>query len=161
MNRSTFYLRGAGGFSKSSKPYEYANYSPNQSSVKIPDCKPSFVYEDITKQSQALIYRQCGDYNPLYSDPRVAKKAGFPHPILHGLCTLGFAVRAVTMFCCNGEPTLVKRIFGQFLSSVYSGEILITEMWITGTKVIYQTKVKGENAHKVVLSGYVILKDIR
>ncbi|XP_039140500.1 enoyl-CoA hydratase 2, peroxisomal-like [Dioscorea cayenensis subsp. rotundata] len=159
MNRNTIYLRGAGGFSKSSKPYSYANYPANQIyPVKIPNSKPTFVYEDITQQSQALIYRLSGDYNPLHSDPMVAKNAGFSRPILHGLCSLGIAVRAVIKFCCNGEPTWVKSIFGRFLLHVYPGETLITEMWLQGTKVIYQTKVKERN--RPVLSGYVILKHI-
>ncbi|KAJ0966547.1 hypothetical protein J5N97_023464 [Dioscorea zingiberensis] len=159
MNRSTIYLRGAGGFSKSSKPYSYADYPANQvSPVKIPNSKPSLVYEDCTKQSQALIYRLSGDYNPLHSDPMVAKNAGFSRPILHGLCTLGFAVRAIIKSCCNGEPTLVKSIFGRFLLHVYPGETLITEMWLEGPKVIYQTKVKERN--RAVLSGYAILKHI-
>ncbi|KAH7690154.1 Enoyl-CoA hydratase 2 protein [Dioscorea alata] len=160
MNRSSFLLRGATGFPKSSRPYSYSNHPPVKP-VKIPNYEPDFVHKDTTIKSQALIYRQCGEYNPLYSDPKVAREAGFDRPILPGLCTLGFVVRAITKFCCKGKPTLVKRIFGEFIRSVYPGEALITEMWLTNTKVIYQTKVKRENTDKVVLSGYVILKDIR
>ncbi|KAK7251139.1 hypothetical protein RIF29_34076 [Crotalaria pallida] len=77
MNRMTVYLRGAGGFSKSSKPFSYSNYPSNQiSSVKIPESKPFSVFEDHTQPSQALLYRLSGDYNPLHSDPMFAKAAG-------------------------------------------------------------------------------------
>lgn len=159
MNRSTVYLRGAGGFSNSSKPYSYANYPANQvSNVKIPNCKPSLVYEDCTQPSQALLYRLSGDYNPLHSDPIIAQVAGFTRPILHGLCSLGFAVRAIIRTCCNGESAAVKSIFGRFLLHVYPGETLATEMWVEGPKVIYQTKVTERN--RAVLSGYVLLKHI-
>ncbi|XP_020091322.1 enoyl-CoA hydratase 2, peroxisomal [Ananas comosus] len=159
MNRSTIYLRGSGGFSDSSQPYSYATYPPNQiSRVSIPKTSPSAVYEDCTQKSQALLYRLSGDYNPLHSDPMVAQPAGFTRPILHGLCTLGFAVRAVIRSFCNGEPTAVKTIFGRFLLHVYPGETLITEMWLEGPRVIYQTTVKERN--RVVLSGYVELGHI-
>lgn len=157
MNRSTVYLRDAGGFSKSSKPYSYSSYPKEQfSSVTVPKQRPSIIYEDRTQQSQALLYRLSGDYNPLHSDPMLATIAGFNRPILHGLCTLGFAVRAIIRSICQGDPKAVSKIFGQFLLHVFPGESLITEMWIEGPRVIYQTKVKERN--QAVLSGCVILK---
>ncbi|KAI4965850.1 hypothetical protein ZWY2020_048003 [Hordeum vulgare] len=151
MNRSTIFLRGAGGFSDSSRPYSYTTYPANQiSRISIPNSAPSAVYEDQTQQSQALLYRLSGDYNPLHSDPMVAQVAGFTRPILHGLCTLGFAARAVIKSFCNGDPAAVQNIFGGFLLHVYPGETLVTEM------VQYQTKVKERD--RAVLSGYVLLK---
>jgi peroxisomal enoyl-CoA hydratase 2 len=159
MNRSTIYLRGAGGFSNSSPPYSYTNYPANQvSRVSIPKSGPAVVHEDPTQQSQALLYRLSGDYNPLHSDPMIAQVAGFSRPILHGLCTLGYAVRAIIKSICNGDETAVKNIFGRFLLHVYPGETLVTEMWPEGTKVIFQTKVKERS--RSVLSGYVVLKPI-
>ncbi|GMY28145.1 enoyl-CoA hydratase 2, peroxisomal [Fagus crenata] len=154
MNRTTFFLRGAGGFSKSSQPYSYSNYPTNKvSAVKIPKTQPFAAFEDCTQPSQALLYRLSGDYNPLHSDPMVAKIAGFSRPILPGLCTLGFAVRAIIKCICRGDPNLVKSISGRFLLHVYPGETLITEMWLEGLRVIYQAKVKERN--QTVLSGYV------
>ncbi|KAJ0087296.1 hypothetical protein Patl1_09450 [Pistacia atlantica] len=146
MNRMTAFLRGAGGFSKSSQPFSYSNYPTNQASAaKIPKVQPF----------AALLYRLSGDYNPLHSDPEIAKVAGFSRPILHGLCTLGFAVRAIIKCICRGDPNMVKSISGRFLLHVYPGETLITEMWIEGLRVIYQVKVKERN--RTVLSGYVDL----
>ncbi|KAL2346201.1 hypothetical protein Fmac_000201 [Flemingia macrophylla] len=157
MNRSTVYLRGAGGFSKSSKPFSFTNYPVKQTSaVKIPESKPFSVFEDRTQPSQALIYMLSGDYNPLHSDPMIAKVAGFSQPILHGLCTLGFAVRAIIKSICRGDPDLIKSIVGRFLLHVYPGETLVTEMWLEGSRVIYRTKVKERN--RAVLSGYVDLR---
>ncbi|KAK1633037.1 hypothetical protein QYE76_007352 [Lolium multiflorum] len=157
MNRSTIFLRGAGGFSDSSRPYSYTTYPANQiSRISIPDSAPSAVYEDPIQQSQALLYRLSGDYNPLHSDPMIAQVAGFTRPILHGLCTLGFAARAVIKSFGNGDPAVVQNIFGRFLLHVYPGETLVTEMWLDGQRVLYQTKVKERN--RAVLSGYVLLK---
>src|SRR3984885_2985524 len=48
-----------------------------------------------TREDQPLIYRLSGDRNPLHSYPWFAKElAGFPRPIIHGLCTSGFSGRA-------------------------------------------------------------------
>ncbi|KAF4384064.1 hypothetical protein G4B88_030960 [Cannabis sativa] len=168
MNRLTAFLRGAGGFSSSSQPFSYSNYPANQApAIKIPEQQPFTVFEDSTQPSQAsyffpslqaLLYRLSGDYNPLHSDPALAKVAGFSQPILHGLCTLGFAVRAIIKRICKGDPNMVKSISGRFLLHVYPGETLITEMWLQGMRVIYQTKVKERN--RAVLSGFVDLRNL-
>ncbi|KAK4429460.1 Enoyl-CoA hydratase 2, peroxisomal [Sesamum alatum] len=156
MNRMTVYLRGAGGFSKSSQPYSFTKYPSNQTfAYKIPQSQPFAVFEDCTQPSQALLYRLSGDYNPLHSDPMVAEIAGFSRPILHGLCTLGFAVRAIIKSICRGEQKMIKNISGRFLLHVYPGETLITEMWLEGLRVLYQVKVKERN--RAVLSGVVTL----
>ncbi|KAI3464745.1 hypothetical protein Pfo_021408 [Paulownia fortunei] len=156
MNRMAVYLRGAGGFSKSSQPYSYTKYPSNQTlAYKIPKSQPFAVFEECTQPSQALLYRLSGDYNPLHSDPMVAEIAGFSRPILHGLCTLGFAVRAIIISICRGEQSMIKNISGRFLLHVYPGETLITEMWLEGLRVLYQMKVKERN--RVVLSGIVTL----
>ncbi|XP_057859371.1 enoyl-CoA hydratase 2, peroxisomal isoform X2 [Cryptomeria japonica] len=159
-NRNTVYLRGTGGFSKTSDLYSYSSPSlmPKVTPVVIPKGTPFAVYEDKTQQSQALLYRLSGDYNPLHSDPMVANIAGFSRPILHGLCTLGYAVRAIIKCCCNGKPALVKSVLGRFILHVYPGETLITEMWKTDSRIIYQTRVKERQ--KVVLSGAVVVNHL-
>eukprot|EP00250_Pteridium_aquilinum_P006265 c16220_g1_i1 orf=379-1326(-) len=163
MSRSTIFLRGAGGFSKSrSQLYSYDKRSPSiKPLVKLPALPPKSaavtVHEDRTQPSQALLYRLSGDYNPLHSDPEVAKIAGFPRPILHGLCTLGFAVRAVIRHFCQGEPSLVQAVQGRFMLHVFPGETLVTQMWKednTG-RIFFLTSVKERS--RPVLSGVVSL----
>ncbi|KAM6592920.1 hypothetical protein CsatA_000623 [Cannabis sativa] len=67
-------------------------------------------------------------------------------------------VRAVIKRICKGDPNMVKSISGRFLLHVYPGETLITEMWLQGMRVIYQTKVKERN--RAVLSGFVDLRNL-
>ena len=63
---------------------------------EIPEREPDARIALPTREDQALIYRLSGDRNPLHSDPWFARElAGFPTPILHGLCTYGVAGRAL------------------------------------------------------------------
>lgn len=75
-------LRGVGGFGWP-RP-EIPRWSP-------PGRTPDVTVSIPTLPGQALLYRMSGDRNPLHSDPRVAREAGFGSPILHGMCSYGIA----------------------------------------------------------------------
>ena len=83
----TTFARGDGGFGGPS----LTQPDPH----KIPSRAPDKTIDITTRPDQALVYRLCGDRNPLHSDPEFAKKAGFPKPILHGMCTYGITCRGV------------------------------------------------------------------
>ncbi|CAI7893648.1 unnamed protein product, partial [Closterium sp. NIES-53] len=143
LNRSSIVLRGAGGFS--SKPATTStNPSPPQqqpqqppaargsaAGIKQPSVRPPphASTEERIPPNQALLYRLCGDLNPLHSDPEFAATAGYPRPILHGLCTLGFATRAILRTCCRGDPSLFHSVQVRFTGHVFPGETLITRTW--------------------------------
>ena len=90
--------------------------------------EPDWTIEESTSPEQALLYRICGDQNPLHADPAFAERVGFPQgPILHGLCTFGFVGRAVLKAVCKGDPDKLKVLSAQFRKPVWPGDTLVTK----------------------------------
>jgi acyl dehydratase len=94
-----------------------------------------------TRADQALLYRLCGDRNPLHSDPGFAKRAGFDRPILHGLCTFGFTGRALLHARCDGDVERFGSMGGRFRSPVLPGERLDVHLWDDDGRTLFQTRV--------------------
>jgi acyl dehydratase len=119
-NRYTLFLRGAGGFGgESSAP----------SAPDAPDRPADLVVETPTLPQQALLYRLCGDRNPLHVDPEVAHAAGFERPILHGLCTYGVVLRSVVGAVLDGDVEALRSYRARFSGVVFPGETIVTEVW--------------------------------
>jgi acyl dehydratase len=78
---------------------------------------------------QALVYRLCGDRNPLHVDAEHARAAGFPAPILHGLSTYGTVLRALVDGALDGRPESVATFRARFRGPLYPGETLRVEAW--------------------------------
>jgi len=130
--RSSVYIRGAGGFGGDRGPSGPVNEPPQR--------KPDHEVTYKTLPEQALIYRLSGDRNPLHSDPEFAKRAGFPRPILHGLCTYGFTGRALLHTLCGSDPARFKSMEGRCSKPVFPGEALTVVMWIDGKVCLFQTR---------------------
>jgi acyl dehydratase len=107
----------------------------------IPERAPDATCDLPTRPETALIYRLSGDPNPLHVDPAVAKAAGFPRPILHGLATFGIAGHAILKRLCGYDPARLSAIAGRFSAPVFPGETIRTEMWRDGTVVCFRARV--------------------
>jgi acyl dehydratase len=118
---AALFMRGDGGFGGMSE----GQPKPHP----VPDRLPDLTRDIATTENQALIYRLSGDLNPLHIDPAVATAAGFPRPILHGLCTYGIAGRAVLALLCDNDPARLKRLDVRFSSPVFPGETIRTDVW--------------------------------
>lgn len=146
----TTFCRGDGGLSKSDE-------SP-AALVATPDTAPDMTCSLPILEQAALIYRLCADDNPLHADPAVAAKAGYPRPILHGLCTYGVAARAIVQTACGNDASKLTSLNTRFSSPVYPGETLIVEMWKDGNKGVHFRAKVAERDIVVLSHGYAGIK---
>ncbi|MFZ4071503.1 MAG: MaoC/PaaZ C-terminal domain-containing protein [Caulobacterales bacterium] len=145
---SSTFARGDGGFGGPSEgapePHAVPN-RPHDSACAL-----------ATRPDQALIYRLSGDRNPLHSDPNIAKMAGFPRPILHGLCSYGVACRAVLQTYADYDPARIKHFDVRFSAPVFPGETIETRMWKDGDVISFECVVL-ERGVTVIKNGRCVL----
>lgn len=91
------------------------------------------------------------DRNPIHLDPKVAEAAGLPSVILHGLCTMAFATRALVNHVCDGDPSRLARVRVRFSRVVLPGDELTTRIWREDEETVGFETLNG--AGKSVLSG--------
>jgi acyl dehydratase len=125
--KRSIFARGEGGFGGDRGPS-----SPQLSPDRTPDLEISIP----TLPQQALLYRLCGDRNPLHSDPGFATAAGFPRPILHGLCTYGMTCKAITDALLDGDSAAVVSYSARFAGVVFPGETLNVRVWKEGGRFV-------------------------
>ncbi|MEC3976453.1 MaoC/PaaZ C-terminal domain-containing protein [Amycolatopsis sp. H20-H5] len=135
-SRSTIFARGEGGFGGERGPSDR---------VEPPSGEPDAVIDTPTLPQQALLYRLCGDRNPLHADPEFARRAGFDTPILHGLCTYGVVAKAVTDAFLDGDPTRVGSFAAKFAGVVYPGETLRTRVWREEDRLVVATTIPSRD----------------
>ena len=146
--RASRFARGDGGFGGPTegqpKPHEVPARAPDRS-VDIP-----------TRADQALLYRLCGDRNPLHSDPAFAWRAGFPRPILHGMCTYGLTCRAVLQTYADYDPAAFRRHAARFSAPVFPGETVTVDLWRDGEVISFEARVRERDA-TVIRNGMTVL----
>jgi len=132
--RSTYFLRGDGGCGSWGDIVEPPS--------ALPDGPPDAIIDLPTDPNQALIYRLSGDYNPVHIDPEVAAKAGFPRPILHGLCTYGIVCLGLVKHLCGGDPAQLKELFVRFSRPVFPGETIQLELYLNEADLRFRARAK-------------------
>ena len=148
FNTFSVYLRGEGGFGGESGP---------KASDAAPDREPDKVVEEKTLPQQALLYRLCGDRNPLHADSNFAAMGGFEMPILHGLCSFGYVGRAMLKEYCGNDPAKFKSMKVRFAGHVFPGETIITEMWKESDDKILVRAKTAERGLNVITNAAVAL----
>jgi acyl dehydratase len=143
QHRSIF-ARGEGGFGGERGP---------STSVAAPERAPDYEVPLPILPQQALLYRLCGDRNPLHSDPEFAAAAGFPRPILHGLCTFGITCKAMVDAALDSDVSRVASYGARFAGVVYPGEMLLARIWQQDDGRLLATVSAPSRDNEAVLSG--------
>lgn len=145
---NTIFIRDGGGFG--------GEPGPLRESHVMPQGEPDFVIDLPTRPEQALYYRMNGDDNPLHADPAVATAAGFPRPILHGLCTFGVVCHALLKGLAGYDASRLHSMNLRFSAPVFPGETIRNEIWRDGSfqaRVIERDTVVISNGRATFTAG--------
>jgi acyl dehydratase len=156
-NRTSLFIRGAGGFGGPRNPEGDAEAA--LAAEPLPGREPDEVVTYETRPDQALLYRLSGDRNPLHSDPVFAKRAGFDRPILHGLCTYGFTGRALLHAVCGSDPARFGAMRARFSKPTTPGDSLTIAVWDVGDRVpgAYRFRTETQRGETVMDAGLFTL----
>lgn len=145
VTRSSLFIRGEGGFGIVGPKDPWT----------VPEREPDVTLSASTRPDQALLYRLTGDHNPLHSDPAFAARAGFPRPILHGMCTYGVVGRTLLNELAAGDPDRFSGMSGRFSKPVFPGETLLVRAWRDARAAKFQ--VVNERGETVLDRGTLTL----
>ncbi len=146
--RSSIFVRGEGGWGG-----DRGTSTPVEPPARAADLDTTYA----VLPQQALLYRLCGDRNPLHADPDFAKAAGFPAPILHGLCSYGIVLRELTDGLLGGDASRVAGFGVKFAGVLFPGETIRVQGWREDDRVVASATVAGgDRAGSPVLADVVL-----
>jgi acyl dehydratase len=98
--------------------------------AETPVGEPLFRVSQTIDADQTYRYAQAsGDHNPIHTDESVARMAGLPGIIVHGLCTMAFTSKVMIDRLCAGDPRRLKRLRVRFSRPVFPGQTITTAIW--------------------------------
>lgn len=145
--RSSIFVRGEGGFGGDRGP---------STKVELPQREPDLDTSYHVTPQQALLYRLCGDRNPLHADPAFASKAGFPAPILHGLCSYGIVLRTVVEGLLDADSSRVGGFTARFAGVVFPDETIRVRAWDEGEQIVVSARIASQDSAR---DGAPVLAD--
>ncbi len=142
------FARGDGGFGGPSEgqpePHKVPSRAPDQIDRYL-DAAGSGAGLPALRRPQSAAFRS-----------RVCQAAGFPKPILHGMCTYGITCRGVLQTYADYDPAAFRQHAVRFSSPVYPGETVTMDLWKDGNVISFEAKVKARNV-TVIKSGRTVL----
>jgi NAD(P)-dependent dehydrogenase (short-subunit alcohol dehydrogenase family)/acyl dehydratase/putative sterol carrier protein len=140
----TIFSRLDGGFGGENAPAK---------DLTFPGREPDGAVEARPPEDQPLIFRLSGDVFQLHVDRQFAEMAGFERPIMHGLCTHGYACRALIDTFVRGKPEMVRRMECRFKKPLYPGTPIKTVIWkVAEGRALWQV-INAETREVVIDNG--------
>jgi acyl dehydratase len=93
-----------------------------------------------------------GDFNPIHLDETVARMAGLPGVIVHGLCTMALCSRAVVDRLCQGDQARLRRLRVRFSRPVLPGQTITVRIW-RGAQARYDFEAYNPANQAVIRAG--------
>ncbi|GAA2804002.1 MaoC/PaaZ C-terminal domain-containing protein [Saccharopolyspora taberi] len=102
-----------------------------------------------------------GDPMPIHLDEEMARMAGLPGIIVHGMCTMAFTSWALLTEFAGGDTRRLRRLAVRFAKPVLPGQDITVRMWRgavspQGTTYSYETTAAGE---AVIKDGLAVIAD--
>ncbi len=97
-----------------------------------------------------------GDFNPIHLDKAVGEMAGLGGTILHGMCTMAWAVEAASRYL--GDPGQIKKVRVRFSRPVAIGDVISFQGRVTGvdgSRLVAEISAKNQRGEEVLKSAMV------
>ena len=121
--------------------------------------KPLWTKEFPVRLHAGQQYTECANiYNPIHTEPSVAKAAGLPDIILHGSATKAIGLMAIVDECLDGDADRVTRLIGQLRGMVLMDTKLVVESWaedLVGDEMRIAFRVLNEAGEPAVNNGVI------
>ncbi len=99
-----------------------------------------------------------GDRLEIHLDEAAARAVGLPGRILHGLCTMAFAGRAVLEAAGSDDPGAVRRLAARFSAPLLPGGKLTTRIWRLADGLTYAFEAVDAEGVAVIRHGLAELR---
>lgn len=97
-----------------------------------------------------------GDFNPIHIDKAVGEMAGLGGTILHGMCTMAWAVEAATRYL--GDPGKIRKVRVRFSRPVAIGDVISFQGRVTGvdgSRLVAEISAKNQRGEEVLKGATV------
>jgi acyl dehydratase len=94
-----------------------------------------------------------GDPMPIHTDENIAKAAGLPGIIIHGLCTMAFTSVAVIENNCADDPQRLDRLAVRFAKIALPEQTITTRLWRPKGSGTVSFETSNEEGDLVIKDG--------